>query len=107
MNRRDFLRAVAIGSAATLTSPGLASPANSAAPRPRVKPFELDEMTIAEMQTAMQSGRFSAAALTKKYLNRIGEIDTHGPALNAIIEINPDALAIAQALDRERKAKGP
>ena len=55
----------------------------------------------------MQSGKESAASLTKRYLRRIEELDRHGPELRAVIEINPDAPAIARALDRERKAKGP
>src|SRR5262245_30703993 len=107
MNRRDFLCTVALGSAATLSLRGWAGEDSPAASHPRVKAFELDEMTITQMQAAMQSGKFTAVALTKKYLSRIKEIDRLGPALNAIIEINPDAVAIAQALDRERKAKGP
>jgi amidase len=76
-------------------------------PRGRwVKPFELDEVTIAQLQSGMQSGKLSALSLTKKYLSRIEEIDKSGPRLNAVIEINPEALAIARALDRERAAKG-
>jgi amidase len=81
-----------------------------------VKPFELDEITIAELQDGMKSGKFTARSLVEKYLARIDEIDApgkdtpgkdkHGPALNAVIEVNPDALAIADALDQEYKAKG-
>jgi len=107
MNRREFLRAVAVGSTAGLSSPVLIAASRPTTNSPRVKEFDLDEMTIAQMQAAMQSGKLSAVAIAKKYLNRIGEIDRHGPALNAVIELNPDALAIAQALDQERKAKGP
>ena len=55
----------------------------------------------------MASGKFTTAALVEKYLQRIEEIDRNGPAVNSIIELNPDALPIAQALDRERKEKGP
>jgi len=54
----------------------------------------------------MKSGKFTARSLVEKYAVRIGEIDKSGPAVNAIIELNPDALAIADALDQERKAKG-
>src|SRR5204863_1241645 len=61
---------------------------------------------IPELQKAM-AGRFSAVSLAKKYLGRIAEIDRRGPTLNSIIQLNPDALAIAAALDKERKAKGP
>ncbi len=55
----------------------------------------------------MKSGQLTAHQLTEAYLVRIQEIDKHGPALNSVIEVNPDALAIADALDKERKAKGP
>jgi len=55
----------------------------------------------------MQSGHETAASLTRKYLQRIKALDRSGPKLNAVIEINPDALAIARGLDAERKTKGP
>ena len=73
---------------------------------PEVRGFELDELTIADLQAGMTSGKFTAQSLTQKYVARIEEIDHRGPALNSVIELNPDALAIAQALDQERKAKG-
>jgi amidase len=82
-----------------------------------VKPFVFDEATIADLQRRMTSGEISARALTEAYLGRIGEIDENcalkGCArkitvgLNSVIETNPDALAIAERLDQERKAKGP
>lgn len=55
----------------------------------------------------MKAGRFTAKALVEKYSARIEEIDKLGPGLNSVIELNPDAVAIAEALDQERKAKGP
>jgi amidase len=72
-----------------------------------VKPFELDEITIGDLQQGMVSGKFTARSIAEKYLGRIREIDKQGPVLNSVIEINPDALSIAGALDRERKEKGP
>ncbi len=54
----------------------------------------------------MTSGRLSARSLAEAYLSRIDAIDKRGPALNSVIEINPDALDIAGALDKERKTKG-
>jgi amidase len=72
-----------------------------------VKPFELDEITISELQDGMKSGKFTARSLAEKYTERIHEIDKQGPSLNAVIELNPDAFAIADALDQERKSKGP
>jgi amidase len=75
-------------------------------PAHRVEPFELDELTIADLQQAMQSGKESARSLVKKYQARIEAVDRKGPAINSVIEVNPDAPEIAEALDRERAAKG-
>lgn len=72
--------------------------------------FALNEITIDELQRAMRLGRYTARAATELYLGRINAIDRHGPSLKAIIELNPDALRIADALDAERKAgnvRGP
>ena len=71
-----------------------------------VPSFEFDEITIAELQAVMTAGKYTARAIAEKYLTRIDQIDKHGPAINAVIEINPDALSIAEALDNERKEKG-
>ena len=70
-------------------------------------PFELEEATIPDLQKRMREGSLTAATLTRRYLERIAAIDKRGPAINSIIELNPDAPAIAAALDAERKAKGP
>ena len=59
-----------------------------------------------DLQRAMQSGKVTAREITEEYLARIDSLDKHGPAVNSVIELNPDALAIADALDRERKEKG-
>jgi amidase len=77
---------------------------------PALEAFELEEMSIAQMQKGMESGRYTARSLVEKYLQRIEEVDKNGPAVNAVLEINPDALAIADQLDRERrdgKIRGP
>jgi amidase len=80
---------------------------NAATPLPaEVTPFELEEVTIPQLQDGMKSGKYTAQSLVEKYLARIDEIDKRGPAVNAIIELNPDALSIAKALDQERNAKG-
>ena len=76
-------------------------------PTDEVKPFELDEITISELQDAINSRRFTSGALVERYTARIHEIDKQGPAINSIIELNPDASSIAAALDRERQEKGP
>ena len=73
---------------------------------PDVPTFELDEVTIDDLQEGMRSGKFTARAITEKYLSRIEAIDKSGPALNSVIEVNPDAVEIAESLDRERKEKG-
>jgi len=67
--------------------------------------FELDEITVGELQEGMTSGRFTAHSITEKYLARIDAIDKHGAAVNSVIEVNPDALEIAKGLDKERKQK--
>jgi amidase len=64
----------------------------------------LDEVTIDDLQKGMTSGKYTAQLLVQKYLERIDEIDKRGPAINSVIEINPEALAIARTLDNERKA---
>ncbi|RPJ01849.1 MAG: amidase, partial [Candidatus Aminicenantes bacterium] len=69
--------------------------------------FKLEEATIAGLQEMMTSGKESSESLVKLYLERIDGIDRGGPTLNAIIQANPDALAVARELDRERKEKGP
>ena len=66
----------------------------------------MEEMTIGELQHKMDSGELTARSITEVYLERIEKLDKQGPAINAVIELNPDALAIADALDAERKAKG-
>ena len=108
MKRRTFLHSTAAASALTLVN--LASPAKfqSAKASTDSSPadFELDEVSITDLQRHMQSGRYSAHSLVEKYVSRIHEIDKAGPALNSIIELNPDAESIAANLDRERKDKG-
>ena len=78
------------------------------------KPFDLEEITIAELQDGLKSGKFTARSLVEKYWVRVSDIDMRDdegrPVLNSVIEMNPDALAIADALDKERKAgnvRGP
>ena len=113
-SRRSFLKATLIGGVAATLPPirpalGAAREVSATPPTPSsaVKPFELDEITISTLQDGMKSGQFSAHSLVEKYTARIDEIDKHGPALNSVIELNPDALSIAESLDQERKGKGP
>jgi amidase len=117
MNRRNFLKN---SSAAGLAITALAACDTSvdANKKPHEKitasrstdDFKLNEVTIDELQQKMQSGEYTSRSITETYLNRIDEIDKKGHAINAVIEINPDALAIADEMDKERKAgklRGP
>ena len=111
MNRRNFVRGSLVTSVALAAvrsrAADAAVTAETVAPPPA---FELDEMTTREMQSGMQSGKYTAHLLARKYLDRIDDIDKRGPAINSVIEMNPDALSIANDLDRERKAgrlRGP
>jgi len=118
--RRGFLRAGLVGGATTAMAitlrPAMATARafdsgaefSSAPPDapPDVEPFELDEITIDALQEGMKSGKYTSRSITEMYLQRIQDIDKNGPGVNAIIEINPDAIEIAESLDRERKEKG-
>jgi amidase len=117
-SRRNFLRAGVTATFATAAYPalGAARVADTVpAPGPGVqnleqnfkKDFELDEITIDDLQKAFQSGQYSSRSLSEKYLARVAEIDKAGPRVNAVIELNPDTLQIADALDQERRSKGP
>ena len=104
MTRRKFVQA------AVECVPAVAAGADggrSVASPFRTRRFRFDEATIDDLQAAMKSGRETAATLTRACVGRIEELDRRGPTLRAIIELNPDAMAIARALDVERKAKGP
>jgi amidase len=68
--------------------------------------FDLEELTVADLQQRMQAGRETSRSIVEKYIARIAAIDREGPALHSVIEINPDALAIADARDAERKSGG-
>jgi amidase len=73
---------------------------------PQIPAIDIEEATIADLQQRMSSGRETARSLAEKYLARIEALDRNGPTLGSIIEINPDALTIADELDRERTARG-
>jgi amidase len=101
IGRRSFLGGALLAGAASSTAPVHLS---AAAARPA---FDLAEETLDSLAARMHAGRDTAVSLASKYLARIGEIDKKGPAVNAVIELNPDALRIARELDGERKRKGP
>src|SRR5258706_3785389 len=101
MTRRTFLESTALAAGVTSTA---CQPQGALKSSPGA--FEFDEVTVAALQEAMQSGKHTARAVAERYLARIAEIDKKGPGVNAVIEINPEALSIADALDQERKQKG-
>ena len=116
-SRRSFLQSTIATGTAVALYPALgaaragatnSSPENApSTPSPDVKAFELEEITISELQDGMKSGKFTSRSLVEKYSARIDEVDKRGPSVNAVIEMNPDAVSIADALDQERKSKGP
>lgn len=116
MSRRKFLRAGLLGVSGAAVAGSLfggdatrALAALAGEPQGGGK-FDWEELTIKDAQAAMGSGRLSARRLTEMYLERIERIDRRGPALNSVIETNPEAVSIAEGLDRERKqgrVRGP
>jgi len=115
MNRRSFVRRSVAGAAgAAVTSVSVRTRAELRDVKsPSPAPFELDEVTIADLQRGMSSGKYTAELIALNYLDRIDRIDDtdkNGPSLNSVIEVNPEALAIAVGMDKERKAgreRGP
>src|SRR5206468_12487719 len=107
LDRRALLKLGALGSVSALARTTARAQA-PAAPAPEA--FELDEATVADLQKRMESGQHSSRTLCEKYMERIEALDRQGPTLRCVLEINPDALAIAESLDAERKAgrvRGP
>ena len=122
MNRRKFLRSGSLAAAATVAIAGSASlgvagcssgsnpseekkrdSAEMAAAEIGRDEFELSEITIAELQQGLQSGKYSSVKLAELYLTRISEIDQGRHDLKSVIEVNPEALLLAEQMDKERK----
>ena len=111
MDRRAFLQTTAAGAAGLTASaacapPGAESPSDTGA-QGAIPPFEFDEITADDLQRMMESGEHTARSITEAYLGRLDAMDRQGPELRSMIEINPDALEIADELDAERQANGP
>jgi amidase len=110
MNRRTFLQRSGAAAATGVvhvaltgcSSPGRAATAGGASSSP--EPVEY--WSVAELQAAMTAGQLSAVEITKAFLRRIERLDRSGPRLRSVIELNPDALTLAAALDRERRGRG-
>ena len=112
MNRRKFLRTGLLGGLAVVAGPRLIRAGRSltGAATAADTLFQLEELTVADFQAGLKSGKLTARRVAEMYLKRIEEVDRRGPALNSVIETNPEALAIADALDREHKqgrVRGP
>ena len=109
-SRRRFLKTGIASGVIAVTLPALSvaekgvKPCN---PFTAITAFELDELTIDDLATGFSSGKYSIRSVAQKYIQRIHDIDKNGPAINSVIQVNPDALKIADALDLELKQKGP
>lgn len=118
MERRDFLKSGSLAGLSLATA-GVIAACNTSEKDKKEESkntganpndFALNEATIDDLQKKMQSGEYSSHSITQMYLDRINAIDKSGPSINSVIEINPDALSIADNMDRERKAgkvRGP
>jgi amidase len=110
MKRRDFIHRTALAGGGIIAAGTIAGCTNPAGVKTRSEggeinsypTFELDELTITDLQAMMQDGKLTSAKIVDLYLKRIQEIDKTGPALNSILQLNPDAVSIAENLDKER-----
>jgi amidase len=102
-NRRHFLQSLGMASLAATSLgnlPGCVTGAVGGS-------ASLSELSVAEVQRRMAAGALTAERLTEHFLQRIHRLDRNGPRLNSVIELNPDVIAMARALDDERRTKGP
>jgi amidase len=97
IDRREFIGATAVGLGAAAFSRHFQA----------LAPDPLFEKGVADLAAQMRAGKLTSRALTQRYLDRIAKLDKAGPKVNAVIELNPDALAIADAMDKEMKAGKP
>lgn len=119
LDRRDFVgRAAALALAPVLLAqagsaipsrepPGDDGDGETRLPEAFTRVSDLDEVTVSELAESMTSGRTTARAIIDTYLDAIDRVDRRGPAINTVLEVNPEARAIADALDAERATKGP
>jgi amidase len=113
-SRRSFLKGSAMAGAAASAIAGgsslLSLPASAEISSASSVPTFLNEVTIAQLQQMMAAGSLTSVQLVTYYLVRIQKLDQSGPFVNSIIEVNPDAVAIARSLDEERRkghVRGP
>ena len=106
MNRRTFIEKTTFAAISLPLFVSVGCEKKKSPPAPAAQnddEFELNEVTIRQLQDFMANGRYTARRLVELYLDRIEKIDKKGPVLNSVIELNPDALVIADQLDKERK----
>ena len=109
LSRRGFVKSGLLGGFAAATLPALTrteKAVTSSSLNFERESFELEETSISELAEKIASGKYSARSIAEKYLARIEAIDQRGPTLRSVIELNPDALSIADGLDNERREKG-
>src|SRR5262245_50521832 len=106
MNRRELLKLSVLGAAASAAPAAGAEKDEKAAPKPDKNaappPFEFANKSLKGLQAELKAGNMSSAQLTEAYIKRI---ELTKPLLHAVLEVNPDALPFAEAMDGERKAK--
>ncbi len=107
-SRRQFLKTSLLGGIAAVSLPSLSFAEKAAATfsKAQIKTSDLDEITADELAAGLKSGKYTVRSIAEHYIRRIKEIDKSGPAINSVIELNPDALSIADSLDKELKEKG-
>ena len=93
MNRRNFLHQTLLAASAARALSG--------------QSISLEEATLGDLEQGFRAGRYTSRAVTEWYLARIASLDKNGPSVHSVIELNPEGLAVADGLDRERSAKGP
>jgi len=110
MKRREFLHMTsggALAAAGSLTRLASADGGRAIQAGGTMQEVSLEEMTVASLQQAFERGTLTVRQVVEQYLERIQAVDAGGAALNAVIEVNPDALSIADELDQERLTSGP
>lgn len=108
-SRRSFLKTSLLGGITFVSISPLSfikKDISSLVTSSKIAPSEFDEITILELSDGIKSGKYTVRSIAEHYISRIKKIDKDGPSINSVIELNPDALEIADALDKEFKEKG-
>jgi amidase len=109
MHRRNFVKTTSLAGLSFALLPIISCQNNSSKTNSNDtqmnNSFPLKEMTVDQLQSKMADGSFTSESITQMYLDEINRIDKAGPLLRSVIEINPDAISIARAMDDERKGR--